>query len=390
VTSTRLNKGFVSALVLANLVSALPVLITSLLLIEISQSFGIEVGIAGQVRSVASTASVVMGLLMGGLSIRYNHKSLYILGLGLLSISALCSYFTPTFIILLAAFALFGLSRTIIRPIGYALMGRFIPLQQRPKVTSYQVVGMASAYLVGSSLVSIIGDWRLMFLVLLLPLALINLVLAMKSIPSTPSDTSSSKEYQQAFKDVLFNKSALACLIAYTLVHMGGNTLVATFSASFFRQTFLIDTAFVSFAFMGASSMTIVGSLMGGRLVNRFGRKPVTVFSALLVGVLSILYVNVTHLWASLVLWFVDGLFVGIVMTAYNSLALEQAPAYRSTMMSLSEVSLFGGVAIGSALGGVLLLAFNYQILGLLGIFVLIGSLLFHFFTIDPTQQAKH
>jgi len=48
-TSDRLSKTFVSTLVLANLATALPVLISSLLLIEISQSFGIEVGIAGQV-----------------------------------------------------------------------------------------------------------------------------------------------------------------------------------------------------------------------------------------------------------------------------------------------------------------------------------------------------
>jgi predicted MFS family arabinose efflux permease len=87
-----MNKTFVSTLALAQLVSALPILITSLLLIEISQSFSIEVGIAGQVRSVASTVSVVMGLLMGGLSIRFNHKSLYLVGLVLLSLSALGSY----------------------------------------------------------------------------------------------------------------------------------------------------------------------------------------------------------------------------------------------------------------------------------------------------------
>jgi len=48
-TSDRLSKTFVSTLVLANLATALPVLISSLLLIEISQSFGIEVGIAGKV-----------------------------------------------------------------------------------------------------------------------------------------------------------------------------------------------------------------------------------------------------------------------------------------------------------------------------------------------------
>jgi predicted MFS family arabinose efflux permease len=225
-----------------------------------------------------------------------------------------------------------------------------------------------------------------MFLVLLLPLILINFVLALKGVPSTYNDHSSSQAYQQAFKDVLFNKSALACLLAYVLKNMGANTVVATFSISFYRQTFLVDTAFISLAFMVFSLISIVGSLIGGRLITRFGRKPLTVWSVLLISVLTISFMNITHLWASLMLWFVDSLFVAIAVTAYYSLALEQAPDNRATMMSLNEVSMFGGTAIGNAVGGVLLVAFNYQILGLMGIFIFIGSIILHIFTTDPTK----
>jgi len=55
--------------------------------------------------------------------------------------------------------------------------------------------------------------------------------------------------------------------------------------------------------------------------------------------------------------------------------------------MSLSDVSQFAGTAIGSAFGGGLLLAFNYQVLGFLGVFVVIASLLVQFFPIDPTRR---
>jgi hypothetical protein len=55
--------------------------------------------------------------------------------------------------------------------------------------------------------------------------------------------------------------------------------------------------------------------------------------------------------------------------------------------MSLSDVSQFTGQAIDSAVGGELLLAVNYQILGLQGVFVVNASLLSQFFTIDPTRR---
>jgi len=76
------NRTLILPLVLGNLVTSLPILITTLLLIEISQSFNVELGIANQVRAVESTASVLMGLLMSGLAVRYRHKSLFLIGLG--------------------------------------------------------------------------------------------------------------------------------------------------------------------------------------------------------------------------------------------------------------------------------------------------------------------
>jgi predicted MFS family arabinose efflux permease len=388
-TSEKLNKTFVSTLVLANLVTAIPILVTSLLLIEISQTFGIEVGKANQVLTVASTASVVMALLMGGLSIRFKHKSLYIVGLAFLCLSALGSYLAPTFIILLLAFAVYGISRGMVRPIGLALVGRFIPLQQRPKNTSYLIVGMASAYLVGSSLTNFISDWRLMFLVFLLPLASVTLFFAVKGIPPTPKSGSSSQQYSQAFKDVLFNKSALACLIGNVLRVMPANAVMLSLSSSFYRQTFLVDKLFMSFAFIGGSMMTIVGSLAGGRLVNRVGRKRLTIISSFLLGALTLSFINIPNLWLSLLVWFISGFPYGIVNTAYASLALEQAPDNRATMMSLSQVSMYVAIAIGNALAGMLLLAFNYNIVSLMGILSFIGAIVFHFFTVDPTQQSK-
>ena len=54
----------IPSLVISQLLTAIPVLITSLLLIEISQSYAVEVGVVGQVRTVASAVSVVTGLAM--------------------------------------------------------------------------------------------------------------------------------------------------------------------------------------------------------------------------------------------------------------------------------------------------------------------------------------
>jgi predicted MFS family arabinose efflux permease len=386
-TSKSLSKTFVAIMVFANLVSSIPILITSLLLIEISQTFGIEVGTANQLPTIASITSVIMGLLMGGLSIRFNHKSLYLVGLAFLCLSSLGSYVSPSFIVLLLAFGVYGISRAIVRPIGQALIGRFVSLQQRPTITGYFIAGMASAYLVGSSLTNVISDWRLMFLLFLLPLTSVTFVLALKGIPTTSTNDASSQQYQQAFKAVLFNKSALACFIGRLLYTIPVNAVGLSLASSFYRQIFLVDKAFMSIAFIGGSLTVVVGSLVGGRLVNRVGRKRLTVITSFLLGAVIISYINIPNLWVSIIVWMISGLANGIFNTAYTSLALEQAPDNQATMMSLSEVFFYVAIAVGNALAGMLLLAFNYEIVSLMGILSCIGAFIFHVFTIDPTNQ---
>lgn len=111
--------------------------------------------------------------------------------------------------------------------------------------------------------------------------------------------------------------------------------------SSFYRQTFLVDKVFMSFAFIGGSMMTIVGILVGGRLVNRLGRKRLTVISSFLFGAMTLSFINIPNLWLSLLVFIINGVFMGIFNTAYGSLALEQAPDNRGTMMSLSGVSMY-------------------------------------------------
>jgi predicted MFS family arabinose efflux permease len=330
-----------------------------------------------------------MGLLMSGLAVRYRHKSLFLIGLGVLCLSALSISVSPSFIIFLAAFALYGASRAIIRPIGLALVGRFFTLEQRPKIAGYMIVGAALAYLFGSALVSLISGWRFMFSTFLLPVTVITLFIAWIYIPSSSSSQSSSHQYRKAFKDVLFNRSALACLIGGVMWRIPANSVMNALSASFFRQTFDVDKRFISLAIIVIAIITIAGSLVGGRLAISLGRKRLTVISSVVLGVITVSFINMPNLWFSLGVWIAGGFFAGIINTTYVSLALEQAPDFRGTMMSLTEVSLNIAQAIGNAFAGLLLLAFNYSIVSLLGLLAIVGALIFQFFTIELREQEN-
>jgi predicted MFS family arabinose efflux permease len=378
----------IPSLILPFLVINIPQLIISLLLIEIAFSFEIEVGVAGQLGTTSFIVSAIMALLMGVLSVRYRHKSLLLAGLVVLSISALGCYITPTFGLLLVVFAITGISIAMVRPMSQALIGSLFSVTERPKVIGYLYGGMALAYVFGPFFINFLEDWRLTFILFLLPLTLVSLFLALVGVPSTSSNTLSSQRYIQGFKAVFQNKSAIACFIANVFFGMAVRVL-HFYNIPFYQQQFLVDKAFLSVIVSGVSLVFVVGSLIGGRLVSRFGRKQLTVICAFITGVLTVAYINVSSLWLSLIFLIIATFTTSVRNTSYDSLALEQVPEYRGTMMSLNQFSQNVAWALGNGLGGLILVAFDYGHMGVLGIAAIIATLIFHFFTIDPTQQAK-
>jgi predicted MFS family arabinose efflux permease len=83
------------------------------------------------------------------------------------------------------------------------------------------------------------------------------------------------------------------------------------------------------------------------------------------------------------------GFLFGISIPSYTSLLLEHAPAFRGTVMSLSDTSQFIAQAIGSGSGGAILLLFGFEGLGWFSLSGVIAAVLAYFFTRDPTLQQS-
>ena len=95
-----------------------------------------------------------------------------------------------------------------------------------------------------------------------------------------------------------------------------------------------------------------LGGFMGGRLVNRFGRKRFVVYNWFTRGVLIAAIVFMPNIYGALFMSFAATLIGGFAVTGGHSLIVEQAPKSRGTMMSINGVFGSIGVAIGTACGG--------------------------------------
>ncbi|MHA2429088.1 MAG: MFS transporter [Candidatus Hermodarchaeia archaeon] len=390
---SSVGRLFLPSLVLSRFATTPRGIIMSLLLIEIGLTFGLPVGVTGQLGTAGSIAAFVSSLLMGILTIRYKHKSLLMTGLLLLSVALLGSSQAPNFILLLMFTVLAGLGGAMVMPMTTTLVAKHLPLKKRPGALGLLMATLSVSFLIGSpaiSYISDIGGWRLAFLVYALPFPLLGFLLDFKGLPQEPeSAQTSTRKWSLAdgYKGVLSNRSAVACLLGNALssATFSGITL---YSISFYRQNFLVSKGMATYFMIGLSLSYTIGALISSRFVNKLGRKPVTSISVFMTGIFIIFFTIVPNLWLSLGLTMAGCLFAGIRVTANVSLTIEQVPKFRGTVMSISAASANIGSALGSGLGGLALLLYSYEAVGpSLGLLGLASAIIVHLFAVDPTRM---
>lgn len=364
-----------------------PGTLVTLLLIDIGLTFGISVGIAGQIRTFSSLLSTVMALVMGILSIKFKHKTLLLYGLLIYVISAICCALAPNFLIITLAYSMIGLASAIVTPMISTLIGEQLPVAQRSSAIGSVNSLRAFTYLITAPIVGYIAkgyDWRMAFLFFLFPLSLISLIIASIGIPSKVQEISKEGKYLEGFKGVFSNRSAVACLLGSVFAQASWFGILS-YSASFFRQRFDVGIDLASIFLSVIAGCFMVGSYFSGRIINRFGRKRVTTFGVLLLSILSIVYMLMTSEWMALSMVLLTSIFSAIRFTASISLTLEQDPDYRGTMMALNTAALSLGRVVGAAVGGFALLYLNWEGIGYsMGILGLVATFLYAFTTVDP------
>ena len=181
-----IGRLFLPSLSVAYFTLQLPMIIAGIVIIEMGQTFNLPVGVIGQIQTGASILAVLTGLLMGFLSLRFPHNRLLLMGLGILGLSALGSGFAVSFLMLLIAYSLTGVTRAMVAPMASTLIGKHYPPERRTTAISWTVAGMAASWIIGSPVVSWItemSDWRIAFLSYVLPLSIVSVLLAIKGLP---------------------------------------------------------------------------------------------------------------------------------------------------------------------------------------------------------------
>jgi predicted MFS family arabinose efflux permease len=298
---------------------------------------------------------------------------------------------------LLLFFSLFGWGLGMIEPMAFALVGTHYPLAHRARAIGWLMAVYILASIIGTLLLGFIGglggveSWRWAILGIMWPIALLSLGLTIKGIPSPRQSRpfQGSEAYWKGFSEIFANRSAIVCLLGNLLLFAGWQSILLYF-ITFLRERFLVSLGVATIIFSAGGLFYILGNLLGGRIIPRFGRKSVTVLAALLMGIFTMSVMSSHHLWLVVVLVYPLGFFSGMRQNAAYSLTLEQVPLFRGSMMSLNMAATSLGGAFGASLGGLTLLRWGFEGVGLsLGALCIVAAILYYLLAVDPAiEQA--
>jgi DHA1 family inner membrane transport protein len=361
-----------------------------LLLIDIAQTFQVQVGTASLVAAVGSISGVAAGLLMSVFSVRFNHKILLLIGLFCTSIAAVAFFFAPNFDLVLIPNIGVGAGIAIVTAMAYSLIAETYPLEKRGRAIGWMVASTALAYVIGAPVIGIIdsiGSWRLVMIVLALPFALASLALSFFVVPkiSNQNPQAEKEPFFEGCKKAFSNKSAVAILFV-TMFSMAEGS-IGFYAVSFFRQQFSIGITAGSIVIVTGNILASVGGVIAGLLINRVGRKRLGTVTCLTAALLTLTFTLMPSFSLS---WGLSALrfwFSGMSSTAGGSLVIEQLPKFRATMMSLNSVFMNFGMLLASISGVLAIDLYGYQSMALiLGSFGIVGSIIWISIVRDPCK----
>ena len=328
-------------------------------------------------------ATSIIGIFFGPLADRFGYRLMMIAGLVMLVVGMLAGGFIPFYGVILLAFFLAGLAKTVFDPALQAYVGERVPFQRRGLVIGLLEFSWAGSTLVGIPGIALLIDrlgWRAPFFVLggLGIFGILILVILIPRDRRRADVEQGSLRVLKVMQQLVKQRAPLGTLGFALFFSIANDNLFVVYGA------WLEESFKLSIVALGAGT-SIIGAaeLLGESLTASFGDRLGLKRSIIIGIILSVLcYVILPFSSQTLPLAFASlfALFLIFEFTIVSSLSLstELLPASRATMMSGFFAAAGVGRVIGSLIGSHIWLAGGILATGLVsGVICFLGLVSF-------------
>jgi predicted MFS family arabinose efflux permease len=337
---------------------------------QIADDLDTSVSLLGQVPSMMTFLSAILGLVVGPLADRYGYRRLMILGVVAVACNLIGTGLAPTYGTLLGLATIGGLGDAILFGLPLAIAGTYFAGDARRRAISWTSAALPVGVIAGVPIVAAIGGvvgWRGMFVMI----GLLTLASAWLTALFLPGDVRRDEQrfalpmLWDAYQPLVRNRSLLVLYGVSGLRAMCWIGL-ATYVGAFLIDELRLSSNGVALTYMASGVGVFLGSLLAG---SRFVHVPLRTLVAWTTGVQGVAagaaFVLPLGIAPVVMLFALSGFLGAFSMIGLTTLLATETTAGVGTTMVLNGSVMNLGTAAGAAMGGLLLALGGYQALGL-------------------------
>lgn len=375
-------RAVVLILALGSMIGILNQIALGPFMVEISRELDTSAPLLGQITALVFLGSTVVSLLIGPLGDQYGRKRLILLGLLLVSLSAVGSMLAPTYEWLLVTRLLSAVSGGFIAGSTMATATSLFSGDDRRRALSTIASGIAIAPIIGIpalTFIASLSSWRLSFGVLGL-LAGVWTLLAWRTLADDHVLEAGGIEVSKilgAYRPILGERSMLV-LYGSTLTRAIGWVGMLTYLGAYLGEELGLGIRGIGWAMMVTGGAYFLGTRLTGGSIGNIGLRPLfglsTSVCALCLGLSISLPLG---LFLTLALLMVAAFCGGVGFVALLALVSSESLAGQGATMSLNSAMFTLGASLGAFFGSLLLAAGGFSAvgLGLMGFTLLAAAL---------------
>ncbi len=336
-------------------------------------------------------AAALCSLCLGPLSDRFGRLIFLRIGLFLFSLVALLTYTVQGYSQLFWLRVGTGLMAGLLSTCTASLVGDFFPYERRGRAMGVVLSSYFAALILGVPLAAWVAqawNWRTIFLISSL-LALLLLICSLFFLPrETLSLPRSMRFYFGMYPRLLLHRERRAA-VAVSFCVSGATLAFLTFISDYLDQSFGLRPVQIAWLFVTAGVAAAVGSLISGRISDRFTKRRVFLVANTLL-IVPLLALDRLE-WGSPLfgLFFIISLCIAFRQTALHTLQTELVQReQRGSFLALRNTFSQLGISVSVLVAGNLYSQMGYRGVTLwAALLTLLGSVMLYQVIEEPTEH---
>ncbi|MET3850498.1 MFS transporter [Paenibacillus sp. OAE614] len=325
------------------------------LLTEVASDMKISISIAGSLVSAFALSFAIGTPIFTALFSRFSKRPLILALIGVFIIGNMITAISGSYGLLLISRVITAVVTGVLIALAMAVASEALPPEKRGPVISIIFTGFTVASVLGVPLGTFIGQWggwhmSYWFTTLL---GMVSLIVSSATIPRGLKGKRSSLKNQLR----LFTYPRIVLAFFIPAFSIAATYSVYTYLAPMLQDVLFVPARYISLVFLLYGIVSIFSTLIGGKLAAGGGMGKIRYIFLAQAVILASLYVSSGSLAGGLISISLIALAVYLMNSTMQLYFMDWAdrhvPEAKDLASSLTSVSINVGIAMGSALGGV-------------------------------------